>query len=244
MIVYLTSNLGAFYKVNGVRIPKQISEQNKLFANLQTDWIQNAKCLLVSGSPENLEKSKVMKEVYFKSFIMSGLSLNRMDIWDISNQNEVNDISEYDIILLAGGHVPSQNNFIKEIKLKEKLVGYKGIILGVSAGSMNAANMVYALPEYDGESINPNYVRFPEGLGLTEIKIIPHYCEVLASFVDGKRALADIAVSDSFGKKFYGIQNGSYIRIKDGKQILYGEAFLIQDGTIRQICENEKEILL
>lgn len=244
MIVYLTSNLGAFYKKNGVRIPKQIGEQNKLLINLKTDWTQNAKCLFVSGSPENAEKSSIMKEVYYASFTMSGLSVNRIDTWDISNQNEINDIRGYDVILLAGGHVPSQNNFMKIIRLKEKLVGFEGIILGVSAGSMNAANIVYALPEYDGESISPNDERFPEGLGLTEIKIIPHYCEILSSFVDGKNAIEDIAISDSFGKKFYGIQNGSYIRIKDGKQTLYGEAFIIQDGTIRQVCENEKEILL
>ena len=74
--------------------------------------MQNAKCLFVSGSPENTEKSRIMKEVYYTSFTRSGLSVNRMDTWDISNQNEINDIRGYDVILLVGGHVPSQNNFI------------------------------------------------------------------------------------------------------------------------------------
>ena len=42
----------------------------------------------------------------------------------------------YDVILLAGGHVPTQNCYFKEIDLKEKIKDFQGIVIGISAGSM------------------------------------------------------------------------------------------------------------
>ena len=68
------------------------------------------------------------------------------------------------MILLGGGHVPSQNQYFKDYKIKEKLKEFDGILIGISAGSMNCANIVYAMPEEAGESINPGYQRFLTGL--------------------------------------------------------------------------------
>ena len=53
----------------------------------------------------------------------------------------------YDVILLGGGHVPTQNKFFKEIRLREKIKDFDGIIIAISAGSMNSADIVYCQPE-------------------------------------------------------------------------------------------------
>lgn len=73
------------------------------------------------------------------------------------------------------GHVPTQNQFFKNINLREIIRNSKALILGGSAGSMNSAEIVYAQPELEGESINPNYKKYIQGLGLTNISILPHF---------------------------------------------------------------------
>lgn len=55
--------------------------------------------------------------------------------------------------------VPAQNEFMKQLHLKEKLNGYKGIVIAWSAGSMNCAETVYAAPELEGEAVDPFYER-------------------------------------------------------------------------------------
>lgn len=40
------------------------------------------------------------------------------------------------------------------------LKDYQGVILGISAGSMNSADVVYAQPEEEGEGIDPEYEKY------------------------------------------------------------------------------------
>ena len=80
----------------------------------------------------------------------------------------------YDVILLAGGHVPTQNRYFKEIDLK-KIKDFQGIVIGIIAGSMNCAHTVYVQPGESGESLDPNFKRRILGLNLTKQNILPHY---------------------------------------------------------------------
>jgi len=73
--------------------------------------------------------------------------------------------------ILTGGHVPTQNSFMKKLQLKEKLQDWNGLIIAWSAGSMNCAEMVYAGPEFPGEAVDPNYQRWITGLGITKTKL-------------------------------------------------------------------------
>ena len=65
--------------------------------------------------------------------------------------------------------------------------GYHGIVMGVSAGSMNAAHIVYAAPEEPGEAADPHYSRWMNGLGLTETRILPHYQFIRDHVLDGQK---------------------------------------------------------
>ena len=67
---------------------------------------------------------------------------------------------------------------------------------GISAGSMNMAQTVYAQPEEPGEGIDPDYVRFFPGLDLTEVNVLPHYQKVKNDTVDGLRLFEDITLPD------------------------------------------------
>ena len=79
-----------------------------------------------------------------------------------------------DLIILAGGHVPTQNAFFQDIGLRKLIKDYQGVVLGISAGTMNAADRVYIQPEEPGETV-PEFQRFGEGLGITRINVLPHY---------------------------------------------------------------------
>ena len=141
------------------------------------------------------------------------------------------------MVFLGGGHVPTENAFFREISLRSAFADWDGIVMGISAGSMNCAEMVYAQPEMPGEASDPSYRRFIQGLGLADFNILPHYQAVKDDYVDGLRLMEDITYRDSFGHRFYALPDGSYfLQTKDRKEIR-GEAYLISEGGIRKICE-------
>ncbi len=137
-----------------------------------------------------------------------------------------------DVVYLSGGHAPTQLAFMKRINLKSALLGYEGIVIGLSAGSVNAAFYVYHMPELDGEAADPNYVRFSDGLDLTNIQIIPHKEYMKNKVIDGYKFIEDIVIPDSIGCRFYLISDGSYFKAKNGKTTFTGEGEIIEDGGI------------
>ena len=139
-----------------------------------------------------------------------------------------------DLIILAGGHVPTQNAFFQDIGLRELLKGYQGVILGISAGTMNAADRVYVQPEEPGESV-PEFPRFAEGLGITNINVLPHYQMVKDNYLDGRRLFEDITYADSYGECLHVFVDGTYLLIENGHTTLHGEAYRLADGRMEQI---------
>ncbi len=149
-------------------------------------------------------------------------------------------VSAAGLIILAGGHMPTQNAFFQRIDLKACLKGFEGVLMGISAGSMNCAREVYAQLEEAGEAVSPHYRRFLPGLSVTETMLLPHYQMVKNSLVDGLRLFEDITLPDSRGRIFYAVPDGSYLLGQGGRETLYGEAYRIQDGRMeRAIRENE-----
>ena len=183
-----------------------------------------------------------MKADFTFLFEKHGLSTKVIETLDQRNELSKEELEAYDVIILCGGHVPTQNQYFKQIELKEKLKDYKGIIMGISAGSMNSASVVYAAPEKEGESVDPNYQRFISGLCLTDMMVIPHWQHVRTLTIDGKNSEKDIACADSYGRKFTAFVDGSFMRIADGKAIIYGEAYEIAEGVCQKICEKGKHI--
>ena len=147
-----------------------------------------------------------------------------------------------DLMVLMGGHVPTQNLFFREIKLDRLIANFQGVVLGISAGSMNAAERVYAQPEAPGESV-PEFRRFLPGLGLTKLNILPHYQQAKHYTLDGMRLYEDVTFADSKGECFYSLVDGTYFLIEDGMTVLYGEAYRLQDGVMEQISEKGEIVL-
>ena len=148
------------------------------------------------------------------------------------------------IVILSGGHVPTQNRWFHSICLPEILSRFDGTVMGISAGSMNCCSTVYAQPEMPGEALDPSYERFLPGLGLTDIMVLPHYQEVWDHTLDGMHLFRDISIPDSRGRTFYAIPDGSYVGQDESGALLCGEGWQIRDGAMVKISEYGRSIRL
>ena len=172
-----------------------------------------------------------------KALEAAGFAFSSFDILDGRNIAQTAAlVKAAGLIVLAGGHVPTQNAFLRQCGLKDAMQSFDGVAIGISAGSMNCAETVYAQPEEPGEAISKTYRRFLPGLGITNTMLLPHYQMVKNYTLDGMRLFEDITYADSKGHVFYALPDGSFLLGKDGREALYGEAYEIRDGNLRQVC--------
>ncbi len=241
MILYMTSTPGGINWATGR--PELLSNKNHFVDRLKGDWKPHSKCVLIASEPDDTKFNSAMAKTYLECFNRSGLSMDSIDVLDRREPKTVEILDRFDVVILAGGHVPTENAWFHQIRLREHLQHFRGIVIGISAGTMNCAEVVYAQPEEEGEAVNPHYQRFLEGLGLTKTKVIPHYNQTIDAVLDGKRLFQDITFPDSMGESFYCLTDGAYIRkdTKTKKEVLYGEAYLISDGEIGMISKTGGE---
>ena len=201
--------------------------------------------LAVCSDPDDYERTDFFCHSVREGFEVSGVVFADYQILDRRNQDRAAElVQNANLIILMGGHVPTQNRFFGEIHLREWLEEYDGVIVGISAGSMNSADVVYAQPELEGEAVSPDYQRFLLGLNLTKTMILPHYQKVKDDVLDGLRLFEDITFADSVGRKFCVLPDGSYLYIHNGREELRGEAWLIEDGAMRKISEAGDTVVL
>ena len=245
MKLFLTSSPIGIYRSEEPLDYTGFNPANGMTEELRRYWTDGARCLLISAFPEEYELNDRMRGDYERIVRDTGLPASCMDIADLRNGKEKADmLLTYDFVILGGGHVPTENAFFKSIGLPEKFREYQGIVMGISAGTMNCASVVYAQPEMPGEATDPFFKRFIPGLGLTEFNIIPHFNAVRYDIIDGLRLIEDIAFSDSMGHTFYALTDGSYLlQTEDGAEIR-GEAYMIRDGAIKQISSNGDRYML
>ena len=234
----LTSYLGGASRVGEKRVPGVLFEANGLLKKIQEFWPKNARVLMICASPDDYEKNDAVVSCYRQSLSMSELSYSSLEMCDDRNEASADMLGEKDVIILTGGHVPTQNAFFKKIGLKEKLQDFDGLLLAWSAGSMNCAETVYAGPELPGESIDPDYQRWISGLGITNINIWPHFQHLREEMLDGRRLLEDITYEDSMGHEFIALNDGSYVLIEGGKETIFGEAYSIKNARLELICRD------
>lgn len=240
MVVFLTSS-----PTGPLGVPNDgwLDQKNGFVDNLKKYWKADMRGLIIASSPDRYERNDEMKEFFYRAFSNSGVPVSGFDVWD----HRVPEISkealhQYDVVMLSGGHVPTQNAYFQEISLGDMMREYQGIVIGVSAGTMNSADVVYAQPEEPGEAVDPGYQRFLTGLGLTKIMVLPHYQMVKDSWLDGMRLMEEITYPDSYGRTFLVLVDGSYVLIEGGKAALMGEAYEIAEGVLTQICSDGETV--
>lgn len=197
MRLFLTSNPFLF---EGDRM--ELNPANGFPALLQESVPAAGKYLLICADPDGWERTDHHAAQDVQAFRDAGFAVSDFTVLDGRNQDQAAKlISEADVVILGGGHVPTQNRFFQKIGLKDLLREYSGVVVGISAGSMNSAGQVYAQPELEGEAVDPDYQRFLPGLGLTSCNILPHYEQWKDDTLDGQRVM-DFTARDSRGNSF------------------------------------------
>ena len=239
MICFLTSRMD-------VPDTGKLNSANLFIEELRLRFPNPCRALDICSDPDSWDIMDYYAALTKKMFEDAGFAFEQFYTLDSRNEGlAAKLVWESNFLILAGGHVPTQNHFFDKIRLRGLLKNYEGIVIGISAGSMNSADVVYALPEQEGEAIDPAYQRFLTGLNLTKTNLIPHYQENKDYVLDGLRIYEDIACFDSRGRTFYAIPDGSYLFVDAGKkEELRGEAYMVRDGFIRQISSRGEVVTL
>lgn len=205
---------------------------------------QFPRCLYICSSPDRHDLNCRFGADIFMAFANAGIHFSQYHVLDAYNADRAGElVADSDLIVLAGGHVPTQNAFFQQIGLRELLTDYPGVTMGISAGSMNSADVVYVQPEEPGES-DPEFVRFLPGLALTDVNILPHYQKVKNDILDGKCLFEDITYADSMGHTFYVLPDFSYI-VDDGDgAVLFGEGYRLRDGILELLTRSGESLNL
>ena len=223
----------------------RLNPANHFVDELRRRFPQECRGLFICSDPDDREAMDYYAGLLKKSFEDAGFEFQSFRTLDGRNEAQAAElINGSDLLILAGGHVPTQNRFFQKIGLRALLADYPGVVIGISAGSMNSAETVYAQPELEGEAVDPGYQRFLPGLGLTKTMLLPHYQEVKDDVLDGLRVFEDITYPDSMGKTFYAIPDGSWLLVEAGREELRGEAYRIRDGAIAQVSADGEALLL
>jgi dipeptidase E len=196
------------------------------------------RCLYICSSPDRPDLNCLFGADVFMAFANCGIHFSSYQVLDNTNVDRAGElVKNADLIVLAGGHVPTQNAFFQKIGLRRLLQNHPGVAMGISAGSMNSADVVYAQPEEPGESA-PDFQRFLPGLGLSKVQVLPHYQKVKDLLVDDMRLYEDITYADSVGQTFYALPDFSYI-VDDGRFVtLFGEGYRIQNGILERLTSH------
>lgn len=238
MICFLTGRIDS--PVTG-----DLNPANHFIDELRLRFPNHCRALDICSDPDGWEKTDYYASLIKKMFEEAGFSFEHYCTLDSRNEKQAEKlVRESDLLILSGGHVPTQNRFFQKIHLRELMKDYDGVVIGISAGSMNSADVVYSQPKEEGEAIDPDYHRFLTGLNLTKTNLLPHYQENKDDILDGLRIYHDIACPDSIGKTFYAIPDGSYLFIDGSKEEMRGEAYRLRDGIIVRISSHDEVVSL
>ena len=213
-----------------------LSNANNFVDRIRLVLPDNPRVVFVCSNPDDHEGTCRFAAETCAAFLEAGIAFSSYQVLTGATASRAYAmISHSDLVILGGGHVPTQNAFFRKIRLRHLLHKFEGTVVGISAGSMNCAGEVYVQPEEPGESIDPNYRRFAPGLGLTWVNICPHFQQVRYAMLDGKRLFEDIPFGDSMGRCFFALPDNSYFYQDETGLYLCGEAYRIKNGILELI---------
>ncbi len=229
-VIFLTSSF-MNYETDEKKIPEPIEENYGFFEKLKDFWKENSRILFWAANPEEIEYNDYRAMAVCGVLKKAGLSVGSITVCDRRNARCLDYfLSECDVLYLAGGHGPSANRFMEKNGLRAKIAAFKGVIIGLSAGSVNAAANVYMFPELAGEAEDTEFQKKYRGLGLTDLNIIPHAEYERIAEIDGKSIYNEYLLQDSYEQTFYLVNDGSYFLIHNGITSFYGKGFLLKNG--------------
>ena len=242
--LFLTSWIGGYDRSDELKTPIKLNNTNHFVDRLRLACPEIRVVTYVASTPSDYEKCDEHSQRLMANLKLEGFEPEILYMVDDRTDFDIAEaIMSSDIVFLAGGHVPTQNEFFRKIGLKEILLKYNGVVIGQSAGSMNCAELVYVQPEEPEDFATPDFKIQIAGLGLTKYNIMPHINFAHDYDYDGV-TVYDMCMEDCKKIYHYGIVDGGFVEVEsDGRTaVSYGETYLFRDGTCRKLCNNGESI--
>jgi len=243
MKIFLTSRCINTFKENNRIIDCNINKNNNFIKVLKENLLATQKFVLIANDFFDYESNDDKLINYIKAFNKIGIKFNENIIID-NRCNDVNKaLQNSNLIFLSGGSIKAQMDSFNKINLKKYILKYNPILIGQSAGAMNCSKIVYNYPETEEEL---NIDKFTNGLGFTDISIIPHFNrrngnDLLTFNIN---LINEYFKKDSFSKDLYALKDGSFISIDENISTIYGESFLFSNGKMTKICQKNKSKMI
>lgn len=189
---------------------------------LKKDIKNNYTITFIATTFDDYERNDLYYNNLIKHFKNIDITFSKTHLIDnrVSKDLSKDYILKSNIVFLMGGDTKKQIDSIKEYDLFETLKSKEGIILGVSAGSMNQSSRVVYKNDYN------NYViEDYEGLGYIDINIYPH---LDFNNIDYLKEVFEV----SNYTKTVALPNDSFIRIENNNIDFVGEYYTIQNSKI------------
>ena len=152
-------------------------------------------------------------------------------VLDNRNKEDIGNIlKNSSLIFLSGGNTFQQNMFLNTINLKDYIKKTDACIVGISAGAINSAEIVFSSPENEEDLTRSTILK---GLDLTTINIEPHF-----DLDNPNKIQMDSIIKESNNRIIYGLPDKSYIF----NNKIYGKCYRIYKGNIELISNDDETI--
>ena len=120
--IFLTSSPDASYQVDGKWITGPFTEKNGFLEQFRNACPKKPWVLLITATPDEKEKNQEMQDYFTRVFAASQMEIKAMKLLERETAGQLEEwLDVSDVVILGGGHVPTQNQFFRQIGLREKI---------------------------------------------------------------------------------------------------------------------------
>ena len=212
--------MSKYYLFSGIDKEKGFTKKQALY--IKKDLKEDIIITYIASSFDNYD----INDNYFNNMInfFNNIKVKVKKSYLIDNRVTKNNAKKYinqsDIIFIMGGYPYVEMENIRKYDLIDTLKKYNGIIMGVSAGTIN---MNRAVSFIDKEGKVVNY----KGIGLTDFNIAPHLD------LRKKNYLKEI-YQISKKRKTIGLPNDSFIVVDNKKINVVGDYYIFYNETYKK----------
>ena len=231
MRLFLASNIGGIKKENGKKVPVSFFENNNFLKNMKESINDYDKFVIIASDADNYEQNDYYLKLDMDVLAMSGINFKENVVLDNRNKEDIGNIlKNSSLIFLSGGNTFQQNMFLNAIKLKDYIKETDACIVGISAGAINSAEIVFSSPENEKDLTRSVILK---GLALTTINVEPHF-----DLDNPNKIQMDSIIKESNNRIIYGLPDKSYIF----NNKVYGKCYRIYKENI-ELISNDDEII-
>ncbi|MBO4930718.1 MAG: Type 1 glutamine amidotransferase-like domain-containing protein [Clostridia bacterium] len=202
--------------------PNGFNEQTEIILREKIDKRKKF-AFIASEFHKNPEKTEKYFRYFMNMFEKADIIFEEKYVIDgrVSIEEAQKLVTEADVIWLSGGNTPVEFHYLQEYGLDSVIKQHSGVIIGMSAGSINLAKTAICTLSC-GHTEQTIY----NGIGCVDISVEPHFV---------REKVADELIELSQKYTIYGLCDESII-VCSGKTVeFYGEIYRLTDRNIENI---------